>query len=145
MPRLDEKINDLMARLSDACMERPSLAHLLKEAHFLATLAGDSSITLVYACPVDDSWQRDARWLSHQLNCRIIGKYYYHFQGPEKVRVDRDVVLEQLFVNGRCLSYWQMANSFSQPNPGAASCMLSWADEVTSSIDGSADAHIVGD
>lgn len=48
-----ERINSLMAGLRDACMERPTLAHLLQEACFLGTLSGDSCLTLIYHRPLD--------------------------------------------------------------------------------------------
>jgi len=137
-----ERINYLMARLRDACMERPTIAHLMKQVYFLATTAGDSCVTLVYARPLDDAWRREGEWLSECLECPIVGRPHEH-HGPNKYCVDRNVVGERLSVNGRCLSYQQVANSFSQPNPGVASCMLSWADEVTSVLmDGRASADV---
>ena len=104
-----ERVNNLMTKLRDACLERPTLAHLLKEARFLATLAGDSCVTLTYDRPLDEVWRWDARWLSEKLECPVVGRLR-HFRSSEKVCVDRDVVLERLSVNGRCLSYWQQAS-----------------------------------
>eukprot|EP00746_Dinoflagellata_sp_MGD_P029691 gnl/MRDRNA2_/MRDRNA2_170320_c0_seq1.p1 gnl/MRDRNA2_/MRDRNA2_170320_c0~~gnl/MRDRNA2_/MRDRNA2_170320_c0_seq1.p1 ORF type:complete len:479 (+),score=64.34 gnl/MRDRNA2_/MRDRNA2_170320_c0_seq1:26-1438(+) len=124
------RIQDLMGKLRDACRECPDLADRLTQASFLSTLSGDSCVTLIYARSLGNQWRILGRWLAARLECPVVGRSF-SFHGPDKVCVDRDVVLEKLSVSGKSLYYWQVANSFSQPNPGVAAQMLTWADEMT--------------
>ncbi|GHB04890.1 tRNA (uridine(54)-C5)-methyltransferase TrmA [Modicisalibacter luteus] len=125
-PVASQRINDLMPQLLDAIRDNPVLRRKLFQVEFLTTLSGEALITMIYHRPLDEAWERDARWLQQHLDVSIIGR-----ARKQRLVLDRDHVWERLEVDGRVLQYQQVENSFTQPNASISQAMLHWARDVT--------------
>lgn len=115
-------INALMPKLLAALRENSTLSARLYQVEFLATLAGDMLVTLIYHRKLDEAWEKSARALEAALNIAIIGR-----SRGQKLTLSRDYVKETLHVDGKAFHYHQYEQSFSQPNAEVCEKMLTWA------------------
>lgn len=115
-------INRLMPPLLAAINAEPLLSRKLFQVEFLATLQGDSLITLIYHRRLDETWQAAATQLQEQLGVALIGR-----SRGQKIVLERDYVRERLQVGERAFDYVQIEQSFSQPNAQVCEKMLTWA------------------
>lgn len=122
LPAASAAICALMPRLRAAVLEREILRRRFYAVEFLATLAGDLLVTMIYHRPLDEAWDAAARALAAELGVAILGRS----RGQKRV-LDRDWVEERLPVDGRTLVYRQLEGAFSQPNGAVNQQMLGWA------------------
>lgn len=123
-PAACASINAMMPRLLAALNANPILSQKLFQVEFLATLAGDMLISLIYHRRLAEAWQAAASVLQNELQVAIIGR-----SRGQKVVLTRDFVREMLRVQGRDYHYVQIEQSFSQPNAQVCEKMLAWACE----------------
>lgn len=121
-PVASESICAAMPRLRRFLMDSEVLKRRLYQVEFLATLAGDMLISLIYHRQLDEAWEGAARALAADMGVQIIGR-----SRGQKVVLERDWVLEEIELNGRILRYRQFEGGFSQPNGGVNRQMLGWA------------------
>ena len=86
-------IGALMPRLLAAAAADPVLRQRWYQVEFLATLAGDMLVTMIYHRRLDDVWEAAARKLQVQLGIAIIGRS----KGQKRV-LKQDHVTERLHV-----------------------------------------------
>ncbi|MDR2688618.1 MAG: tRNA (uridine(54)-C5)-methyltransferase TrmA [Azoarcus sp.] len=115
-------IRALMPRLRSYLQHDAVLRRQLFHAEFLATLAGDSLVSLIYHRPLDGAWEHAARALAHELGVNLIGR-----SRGQKIVIGRDWVQEELDVDAMRLVYRQIEGSFTQPNGEINRAMLGWA------------------
>lgn len=128
-----ESINALMPKLKQALKTDPLLNQKLFQVEFLATLAGDILVTLIYHKPLDDDWAQLAKPLEQQLNCHIIGR-----SRKQKLVLSQDYVVEKLKIEalaGKTMVYKQPEGGFTQPNAQVCQQMLSWACQQADTIE----------
>lgn len=130
-PVAAESICALMPRLRAALLENAELKQRIFQVNFLATLAGEMLVTLIYHRKLDNAWELAARQLAAALQIRIIGRSL-----KQKIVLDGDSVLETLQVGERRLQYQQIEGSFSQPNAVVSQHMLSWACQQAEGLGG---------
>lgn len=136
-PVASQLVNELMTRVLSAVSTSHILKSKLFQANFHTTLTGQSMITLIYHTRLTEEWEKAAKELRQSLKDtpgasslpQIIGR-----SRKQKINLDKDEIEEVLHVANRGdLHYIQMEGSFSQPNAGICTSMLSWAVDVTSS------------
>ncbi|MCK6413756.1 MAG: tRNA (uridine(54)-C5)-methyltransferase TrmA [Azonexus sp.] len=115
-------ICELMPRLKAAVLAQEILHKRFYAVEFLATLAGDLLVTMIYHKKLDTEWEAAARALAEQLGVGILGR-----SRGQKLILDRDWVQEELEVAGQLLRYRQLEGGFTQPNGGVNRQMLAWA------------------
>jgi tRNA (uracil-5-)-methyltransferase len=125
-----------MSVLHEALNGSSVLRRKLFQAEFLATLAGDLLVTLVYHRQLDQVWESAAQTLlvelrSHTDSISIIGR-----SRKQKLVLGREFVQEVLSVHGNTYRYRQYEQSFSQPNGRINICMIEWACEHASAQQG---------
>lgn len=107
------------------------LRHKLFQVEFLATLAGDMLISLIYHRKLDETWEVSAEQLRHDLlqelpdtlsGLSVVGR-----SRKQKLVIGSDFVRESLCVNGRHFSYQQIEQAFTQPNGKVNERMIEWA------------------
>ena len=135
-PIADERIQKLMPVLREKLKTSPSLRHKLFQVEFLATLAGDTLVTLIYHRKLDQDWEQEAATLAAQLQTgpapiAIVGR-----SRKQKLVIGRDFVQEVLSINGDAYSYRQYEQAFTQPNGKVNIRMIEWACERASALDG---------
>lgn len=130
-PVASASICQLMPRLRNAALASETLNKRLYAIDFLATLAGDMLVTMIYHRKLDDAWETAARQLAADLNIRIIGR-----SKGQKVVLENDWVQEEFEMAGRQLRYRQLEGSFSQPNGNVNRQMLAWACAQANGIGG---------
>jgi len=116
-----EPIQSLMPSLIQYLRPEPILRRKLFQVEFLATLAADSLVSLIYHRPLDAHWEAAARELAQQLNISIVGR-----SRKQKVIIGRDHVRETLSIEGRQYHYHQYEQSFTQPNGALNIAMIEW-------------------
>ena len=124
-------ICELMPRLKEALMRQEQLRQRFYAVEFLATLAGDMLVTMIYHRKLDAEWEAAARTLAATLGIRIIGR-----SRGQKIVLDTDWVQETLHVDGQALRYRQLEGGFTQPNGGVNQQMLGWARRQASGLGG---------
>ncbi len=117
-----EPIARRMPLLRERLQASEPLRRKIFQVEFLATLAGECIVSLVYHRPLDTAWEAAARALAAELQIQLIGR-----SRRQKIVLERDWVQEVLEVDGERLSYQQFEGSFTQPNGGVNRQMLSWA------------------
>ena len=150
-PMGSRRINELMPKVLAFCRARTVMHTRLYEARFLTTLSGDSLITLIYHCKLEDEWREQAEIMAAELGVQLVGR-----SRKQKVVVGRDYVLEELHVGAKpspsgvgaeegshTYKYRQAEGAFTQPNAGVCQKMLSFAQACTSrpSAEGAAAAE----
>jgi tRNA (uracil-5-)-methyltransferase len=126
-PIADIRIQRLMPILRERLRGNATLRWKLFQIEFLASLAGDLLVTLVYHRKLDDIWEKAAHALREELSypaspISLIGR-----SRKQKIVLDRDFVQEVLPVRGREYRYRQYEQSFSQPNGRINIHMIEWA------------------
>ena len=130
-PVAAESICALMPPLLDRLRASQTLRSGLFQADFLATLSGESMVTLIYHRQLGTGWELAARDLAADLGIQVIGR-----SRGQKVVLDRDWLLEEFELNGRHLRYQQIEGGFTQPNGGVNRQMLDWACTQAASLGG---------
>ncbi|WP_415035467.1 tRNA (uridine(54)-C5)-methyltransferase TrmA [Azonexus sp.] len=138
-PVADAAICSLMPRLRAVMLEIPPLCQGLYGVEFLATLAGDMLVTLIYRRALDTTWTEAAHALAETLGIALIGR-----SRGQKIVLTRDWVEESLQVNGENLRYRQYEGAFSQPNAGVNQHMLAWAQSQAQNLGGKSDKDRLG-
>ncbi|MDX1734853.1 MAG: tRNA (uridine(54)-C5)-methyltransferase TrmA [Halioglobus sp.] len=126
-PIADPQIQALMPRLLERLRPCPTLRRKLFQVEFLATLAGEVLVTLIYHRPLEDDWGAAATRLRTELQAHagslsIIGR-----SRKQKLVLGDDYVRETLSVDGTAYHYRQYEQSFTQPNARVNTHMLEWA------------------
>ena len=130
-PVASASICALMPRLRAAVLASELLRKRFYAVEFLATLAGDMLVTMIYHKQLDDEWEAAARALASELGIRILGRS----RGQKRV-LDGDWVQESFELDGRQLRYRQLEGGFTQPNGGVNRQMLGWARQQAQGIGG---------
>mmetsp|Transcript_25284 Transcript_25284/g.83048 ORF Transcript_25284/g.83048 Transcript_25284/m.83048 type:complete len:486 (+) Transcript_25284:1483-2940(+) len=138
-PMGSERLCELMPLVLEGCKAVPELRHKLFQVNFLTTLAGDALVTLIYHKQLKDTWKTEAEAFRQRLGVKLIGR-----ARKQKVILGSEFVEETLKVDGRDLHYRQIEGAFSQPNPGMAQNMLSWARVVSAEGAGTATLGVEG-
>ncbi len=131
-----DTIQDLMPVLREQLQANPTLRHKLFQVEFLATLAGEAIITLIYHRPLDDDWELEAAKLRTQLQktcpqLSLIGR-----SRKQKRVLGRDWVCEELPISGRSYRYQQFEQAFTQPNARINIQMIEWACAQADKLEG---------
>lgn len=121
-PVASASICTLMPRLRAGVLGSDILRQRFYAVEFLATLAGDMLVTMIYHKRLDAEWEAAARALADELGIRILGR-----SKGQKLIIENDWVNECLEVDGQPLRYRQLEGGFTQPNGGVNRQMLSWA------------------
>lgn len=135
-PTASRLINDLMPLLMDAMKDNAILRTKLFQVDFLSTLSGEVLVSLLYHRQLNDEWQQEARALKQRLNEEGFNLDLIGRARKMKIVMDRDYVIEKLYVNGQAYLYQQVENSFTQPNGIVAQKMLEWAVDCTQDSQG---------
>lgn len=135
-PIADKRIQQAMPVLHQSLNGSSALRRKLFQVEFLATLAGDLLVTLVYHRQLDKVWESAAQTLlvdlrTHTDSISIIGR-----SRKQKLVLGREFVQEVLSVHGNTYRYRQYEQSFSQPNGRINICMIEWACEHSSAQQG---------
>lgn len=117
-----EPIQALMPKLIARLRPDPTLRRKLFQVEFLATLTGDTLVSLIYHRPLDEAWELAAGQLAVDLDIGIVGR-----SRKQKVVIGRDYVREALPVEGRQFHYHQYEQAFTQPNGKLNIAMIEWA------------------
>lgn len=128
-PIAHKNITQLMPVLLTKIQQQPLLECRLYQIEFLTTLTGDTLVTLIYHCALDEEWAKAAKALADELQIQIIGR-----SRKQKWVLERDYVLEKLTVAGETFQYKQLEGSFTQPNALICEQMLNWAVTVAKTI-----------
>lgn len=124
-----------MPRVLQGVKDSHILKHKLFQANFHTTLSGESVVTLIYHKKLEEEeWTTAAKALRESLadmpgvvaKPHIVGR-----SRKQKICLDADQVVEALDIDGNTLKYVQIVGSFSQPNAGVCTHMLTWAKNVT--------------
>lgn len=126
-----ERIQQLMPVLRDILAGDSVLRHKLFQVEFLATLAGDTLVTLVYHRKLEQDWETAATTLAQRLDISLVGR-----SRKQKVVVGRTFVREVLPVEGVNYCYHQYEQAFTQPNAGLNIDMLEWSCARATSLAG---------
>jgi tRNA (uracil-5-)-methyltransferase len=124
-------INQLMPRLLAIINQQPDLQQHLFQVEFLANLAGDVLVSLIYRKHIAHAWLTAAETLTDQLAIHIVGR-----SRNLKLVVGQDYLEERFQVGDRQLVYRQAENGFSQPNAYINGEMLNWAEQITRPLGG---------
>lgn len=126
-----ERIQQLMPGLRDALKASTTLRRKVFQVEFLASLAGDALVTLVYHRRLEPDWEVAATRLAADLGVSLVGR-----SRKQKIVIGNTFVNELLSVQGRDFRYRQYEQAFTQPNAGVNTAMLTWACERGASIGG---------
>jgi len=126
-----DRIQQLMPVLRAALRRNDRLRRKLFQVEFLSTLAGDTLVTLVYHRKLEADWEDAATALAADLGISLVGR-----SRRQKIVVGRPFVEESLTVQGRAFHYRQYEQSFTQPNAGVNTRMLSWTCERAAELGG---------
>ncbi len=118
----DESIEKLMPLLRQHVIANKLLSHRLFQVEFLCTTTKEMLVSLIYHKKLDDNWLIEAQKLADVLGIKIIGR-----ARKQKLCTHVDYVTESLKVNETTYHYQQVEASFTQPNAGINTHMLSWA------------------
>jgi tRNA (uracil-5-)-methyltransferase len=128
-PAASASICAAMHELHGHVLADATLKQQLYSVEFLATLAGDLLITLIYHKQLDEAWEVAARALMAAMGVAVMGR-----SRGQKLVPERDWVEECIEVDGRALRYRQYEGAFSQPNGGVNRQMLGWACAQASAL-----------
>ncbi|PLW66714.1 tRNA (uridine(54)-C5)-methyltransferase TrmA [Pseudohalioglobus lutimaris] len=131
-----ETIQALMLPLRAYLQANPELRRKLFQVEFLATLAGDALVTLIYHRPLQDAWETQAEALRQALQAispklSLIGR-----SRKQKRILGNDWVREILTVEGREYQYQQYEQAFTQPNARVNTHMIEWACARAAKLEG---------
>lgn len=119
-------INTMMMELLPLLKSNTLLRRKLFQVEYLSTTQNEVLITLLYHKPLDEEWQAAAEQLKETLQSHakvhILGR-----ARKQKILLHQDFVTETLNIDGRSFQFQQVENSFTQPNAGINSQMISWA------------------
>lgn len=121
-PIANQRINELMPLIIDACNSENLLAYKLFQIDFLTSLANESIVTFHYHRQLDETWLITAKQLSKTLNIKIVGR-----AKKQKLFTNEEYIIEKLEILGKTYQFLQMENSFTQPNAIVNQKMISWA------------------
>lgn len=124
-------IRTRMSKLRACLLEEDILRRQLFQTEFLATLKGETMLSLIYRRPLDAGWEQAARSLAAELGAQIIGR-----SRGQKIVIERDWLEEEIRVGDRCLRYRQIEGGFTQPNGEVNRAMLGWACEQAANLGG---------
>ncbi|RUO59365.1 tRNA (uridine(54)-C5)-methyltransferase TrmA [Pseudidiomarina marina] len=129
-PVANELINDLMPAILDYVRGRPNLRKKLFQVEFLTTTTNEALVSLIYHRQLDETWQREALELKHDLSkfgkIEIVGR-----AKKQKLCLEKDWVVETLIIDEKPYRFQQVENSFTQPNAAVNQHMVSWALNAT--------------
>ncbi|RLQ23064.1 tRNA (uridine(54)-C5)-methyltransferase TrmA [Seongchinamella sediminis] len=131
-----ETIQRLMPALLDAVKPNQQLRRKLFQVEFLATLAGESLLTLVYHRKLDEDWDAAAEQLRCALAPLCSGVSIIGRSRRQKRILGRDWVWEELDIDGRSYRYQQYEQAFTQPNARVNIDMIRWACRQAAALDG---------
>jgi len=124
-------IQQLMPLLMAALQANDLLRRKLFQVEFLATLAGDALVTLVYHRKLEADWEQAAAQLATDLQVSIVGR-----SRRQKVVIGRDFVREALPLQDSQFSYIQYEQAFTQPNARVNMQMINWACARAATLSG---------
>jgi tRNA (uracil-5-)-methyltransferase len=98
------------------------IGHKLFGVDFLASGAGEITLSMLYHKALDEEWKSKAAELEKRLGVYVIGR-----SRKQKVVLSQDYVTETLRIGGREYRYVHIENSFTQPNPRVNEQMIEWS------------------
>ncbi|QFU76111.1 tRNA (uridine(54)-C5)-methyltransferase TrmA [Halioglobus maricola] len=131
-----DTIGQLMPVLREALTANPELRRKLFQVEFLATLAGDTLVTLIYHRKLEDAWEREAEALRVFLDGHVPGISLIGRSRKQKLVLGKNWVTEQLEIEGKTYSYNQYEQAFTQPNARVNIKMIEWACGRAAALDG---------
>jgi tRNA (uracil-5-)-methyltransferase len=135
-PIASVSIQSLMPRLLVEIKSHQGLRYKLFQVEFLATLAGELLVTLIYHRKLDETWEERARELIAILGKDFPGLSLIGRSRKQKIVLAEDFVREVLCVHDKRYGYRQYEQSFTQPNALVNIQMLEWACERASACSG---------
>jgi tRNA (uracil-5-)-methyltransferase len=135
-PIADQRIQEAMIVVREVLNANNILRRKLFQVEFLASLAGDLLVTLIYHRQLDQAWDIAAQSLitelqPHAPSVSVIGR-----SRKQKLVIGNDFVREALSINGEEFRYRQYEQSFSQPNGLINIEMIKWACAQASTLSG---------
>lgn len=135
-PIADQRIQQSMHTLREVLKANSALRRKLFQVEFLASLAGDLLVTLIYHRRLDLDWENAAQVLVDELrpyapSVSIIGR-----SRKQKLVFGKDFIQEVLSIHGKEYRYRQYEQSFSQPNGLVNIHMIEWACERAFDLEG---------
>jgi tRNA (uracil-5-)-methyltransferase len=131
-------INQIMEPLLHFIEMKPILREGLKAVHFLSTTRGDLLITLIYEKKLDDDWVGDAEFLSDQISTVASGCNLVGIRGRSKgvkLVVGKEYVIETFNLgSGKEVTYLQIPDGFSNPNPDVNVQALRWICDIVGDV-----------
>jgi len=135
-PIADARIQRAM-HLFHTCVNSESvLRRKLYQVEFMASLAGDLLITLVYHRQLDQGWEDSARKMAKELQLNAVPASIVGRSRKQKLVIGRDFIEEILPIQGIDYRYRQYEQSFSQPNGLVNIRMIEWACSQASLLHG---------
>ena len=126
-----EQIQRLMPLLRDRLKNNITLRRKLFQVEFLATLAGDMLVSLIYHRKLEQDWESEAAALAADIKVSIVGR-----SRKQKLVIGRDFVREVLSIENVDYHYRQYEQAFTQPNGNLNIRMIEWACECASERSG---------
>lgn len=132
-------INSAMVPLLQIVTLKPPLRTELRAVHFLSTTKGDLLITMIYEKALNDEWCVEATILFRELAeqiftcCRLVG-IRGRSKGVKYVIGDENVFEQFQLQSGQIISYVQIPDGFSNPNPEVNVQALNWICRVVEAI-----------
>ena len=130
-PIAHSQIQRLMPLLRDRLKGNIILRRKLFQVEFLATLAGDMLVSLIYHRKLEQDWESEAAALAADIKISIVGR-----SRKQKLVIGRDYVREVLPIGSVDYHYRQYEQAFTQPNGALNIRMIEWAFECASVLNG---------
>lgn len=124
-------INHLMRELALLFLHYDEIRKQLFQVNFLTTSLHEALITLCYHRTLDKNWLAQAKTITNQLNCKLVGR-----AKGQKWLTDDDRVRERFQVVGINYDYLQPEGVFTQPNAFINQRMLEWVSNHLALIGG---------
>jgi tRNA (uracil-5-)-methyltransferase len=135
-PIAHQSIQQLMPRLRSKLQREPILRRKLFQVEFLATLAGDMLITLIYHRRLEEDWETAAVSLARELATEFPGISIVGRSRKQKLVIGREFVREVLPVDDIDYHYNQYEQAFTQPNGKLNISMIEWACACAAPLEG---------
>lgn len=131
-------INQIMGPLLHSIETKPILREGLKAVHFLSATRGDILVTLIYEKKLDDNWVGDAETLRDHISTFTHGCTLVGIRGRSKgvkLVVGKEYVMESFnLANGKEVTYLQIPDGFSNPNPDVNVQALHWICDIVEDL-----------
>ncbi|MCL2160686.1 MAG: tRNA (uridine(54)-C5)-methyltransferase TrmA [Betaproteobacteria bacterium] len=121
-PPAADSIRSLMPKLRARLQTEENLRRRIFQVEFLATLKGETLVSLIYHRRLDAEWEAAAQAIAADFGVQVVGR-----SRGQKIVIGRDWLEEEIEVDGLQLRTRQVEGCFTQPNGEVNRAMLGWA------------------